>query len=246
MITAEYSFATITEELKLITPAPKDYLPGDIVNFTFAGRFLHKVSTPINSNLRIETDKLALRLINDNYKLKIYNNSDFEEISLDLEQKNNYIDIPIIGNKILINDDVNWQIDLSFRAYLTVDTFRVIRLEYQSDKCFDAVRDSIVLMQTPFCVNDIRPVEFVPDPIINSRYDEVSSSLDIEIKSYTDDKANFEIFNSLGESVKFMRSIDLKKGTHKLSIDLSELSSGVYVLNINGIRLSNNKIFIKK
>ena len=246
MITAEYSFATITEELKLITPASKDYLPGDIVNFTFAGKFLHKVSTPINSNLRIETDKLALRLINDNYKLKIYNNSDFEEISLDLEQKNNYIDIPIIGNKILINDDVNWQIDLSFRAYLTVDTFRVIRLEYQSDKCFDAVRDSIVLMQTPFCVNDIRPVEFVPNPIINSRYDEMSSSLDIEIKSYTDDKANFEIFNSLGESVKFMRSIDLKKGTHKLSIDLSELSSGVYVLNINGIRLSNNKIFIKK
>ncbi len=242
----EYQMNAITKRLILEPINDFSFHPGDTVKIKFAGRFPAKTVVPINPRLRIEVVENAFFLIPNNDTLMIEDNSKKSKIPLVLEQKNNYIDIPLSSNLILANSDALWQIDLEFQAYLANEASNPIRMYFESDECFDSVQDSLLTNLVGVCVYEYRTIKLLPNaPILKTNYNDLTDALDIEIENFTDEKYNFTLYNSSGQIVNSIPTLPLSKGVHLLSIDLSQLSDGLYILNVDGIRLKNNKIFIK-
>jgi hypothetical protein len=118
-----------------------------------------------------------------------------------------------------------------------------VNIDYQSIQKQAGSNDSIQKIPFKldfadnFVVNDI-PFEFpknriTPNPVINS--------ITLNLISETEKVENFEIINSLGNKVKIISGKRIVKGVNILTIDVSDMPKGMYLLRHG----SNTYKFIK-
>ena len=245
-IVYDYTPPNNTKNLILVKNDNINFIPGDTISLTLQGRFPHNTDLPINSYLRIKTNPQVIRLLSGEYNLEIINNSNLIEKKLDLLQKFDYFDIPIIVSEKIDGNDVHWNISLDFITYFKKERYNPISISFNSDDCFNSVIDSILTEMTEVCLHSLRDIGLITTPELKVFFNNSNNTLDISFMNHiSDQKLNIKIYDLNGRLINEFNNVINEFGQIKINLDLSEIPNGVYLYKITGLFINENNKFIK-
>ena len=219
--------------------------PGDSVQLNISGTFPTWTEQLLDFNLSLEADNRSFGLLNKNPDLNINRDGIIEKINCNAQQNLTNIIINPKKSIILQKNKILWNIELPLFVYLNDDKFPLLKLYVSTNDCFDSLEQSVNAEISDVCVfgirmvqaiNNVSGVEISPNPVVENL------SLDIYLSD--DDYVNLKIFDQLGKKYYDFEKIFLKKGINSRIFEISLLTNGVYVLNLQTSAINLNKMFI--
>ena len=243
--TVKYNFSGSLFTTSLDSIKQLEYHPGDTLTVRFSGEVPGYTDVPVKMDLQIHTDEFAIRLLEGEYLVEITQNGEKKQIPLVLNEKNDYINVPLIDEILERSNVLTWSIDLNFQTYLTDERDNSISAEIVTDKCFDSPTRTTVMKLVGVCDFDSRQIVYTEEPTAKCLYNYLENALTVDILSTYEDIADIRISNINGQLEK-MQTIRIANGSNTVKINLEGLSSGVYAVQIEGSEHTIlNKLFIK-
>ena len=162
-----------------------------------------------------------------------------------LNEKNDYIYIPLVDGTLEGDGALRWKIELRFQTYLADVRDNPISAETVIDKCYSGSARTTVMKLVGVCDFNNRPIEYVGVVSAKCLYNDAEKLLNLEINGTYEDDAEIRI-SDIGGKLEKMQKIHINKGINRISVGLDELPCGTYALQVIGSEHTIlNKLFIK-
>lgn len=241
----KYSFAGRIFNATLDSVKQQNYNPGDTLIVPISGEITGNTDEPVKVTLQIHTNEFAIRLLEGQYFAEFERNGEKNQIPLVLNEKNDYIYIPLVDGTLEGDGALRWKIELRFQTYLADVRDNPISAETVIDKCYSGSARTTVMKLVGVCDFNNRPIEYVGVVSAKCLYNDAEKLLNLEINGTYEDDAEIRI-SDIGGKLEKMQKIHINKGINRISVGLDELPCGTYALQVIGSEHTIlNKLFIK-
>ncbi len=244
----EYShnYTTDIKKLNLVHISDFNFIPGDTISLDFDGKFPHQTDMPVGLEFMIGLKEVNFSLLNTNAEIIIQKNNQETKIPLVLEQKNNYIKFLIKPEIVLEFSDVLWKLNLRFVTYLSSIKTSKVTVEFSSSECFYSAVDTTNAELLGVCVYEGRPIQFIEFPIIKKAiYNSFTDAFDFDLELFKQDKISISMYNYSGQIVSQGLNKAMEAGNQILSLDMKDISNGIYIISFKCNYYVKNLVFIK-
>jgi hypothetical protein len=242
----EFDIIPVSGEIILDEIPEIQYAAGDTIDVTISGKFNANIDTLTSFYLTLNINSDYLLLKNDIFSLKMNNFGDISKYNLNISKTKDKLVFYISEDLINIFDNLNWSVDLRFLGLLSDQISGNWKINVSSDDCFIPAEGNLKTKLDSVCVFDVRHVFIDKNNSHINIYPNPVNDI-IRLKTIT----NIEIYDgkisltdNLGINYNLAESVFIEKGTGYLEYDVSNLSSGTYILNFESKNLTKNILFV--
>lgn len=214
--------------------------PADTVSLSIKGHFPYAIDTAQTFNLALKINHNVFDLISKQYNLICGTDT----IPVAIKQTNDSLFITL-SKKIELKTASDFNIKLDFLILLYDDYKPQISVITNISDCFnnsEIVKEALI---NKTCGGEIRLIAAGLAPSLKLSPNPVATDLCIESQSEIAQEISLEIIDRSGKIVLVKNNIRLPKGEQSIKINMSDLSSGAYIIRLKSKYFTQNSIFIK-
>jgi hypothetical protein len=220
-----------------------DIIPGDTMSVDISGIYPTFSEIEIDFDLQIEYPIRSLMLI-DQMGLYIKSGNETRTIPIEITNSNGIIDIKSTEKFRIDEDNTSWSLQLTFLILLGEDQKPELIIGAKSEDCYSPDNLSVKMFVTDVCSYNLRLVEMFEQFTASISPNPATNEIALEIFLHEKSEITVKLFDKNGKISHICRRLDLKKGLHSIIFEISSLTNGVYVMNVNANNASKNIMFI--
>lgn len=207
------------------------------IEYTSEGIFEHKIN--------IAVDKTVLYLLNDTGYIDFITDNYSIQKPVKYVQYDDYIEVSYIdSNDIVINLPMQIQFNIDFLVLLSNNISTNIIYELISDRCYNPGIKEITVNIQPVCGHNIRQIRLGDFNYLSINENPVSNNIRYTINLSNSDIVDLSIFDINGKIVFQQTKLELERGKHSFSLDISNLQSSEYFISVRGNNINDRRKII--
>lgn len=219
-------------------------MPGDSLSITLSGSFPYKVDVVNSLFIDVFIDNKCYELTSGAGKIKINEGGDIRTYDVGYKQEIDRIKVEFSDSFEINQENTEWSFNLPLRTLLNVEQNPEIVVYADSPDCYlsDSLKTNAIIED--ICVNPIRNIQRLWLPEIEIYPNPISNKLKLNIKLYENDELNIDLIDNSGKKFTLSSNLYLIKGSHSLIFEITDMTSGVYVLSVHTSQQIRNKLII--
>lgn len=218
---------------------------GDTVSITFGGTIPARVTPKIDFVISINVARNVLFLREQSAELILRQGAQTSRIPVALTQSGNEIIIKALQDSLELISSAEWSVQLEFLVLLSDVLEQKIKVSAISNLCFNPAEQEIFTKIKNICIFNLRSVKLITNlPKLKVTPNPIRENLNVEIYMPEDGYVDLSAIDGLGKNISLKSNLYLKKGSHSLIFEISEMTSGKYMLVLSTPNLIRKTMFI--